>query len=40
MPATDVSGMLICTGSSVARLVPFAVTPVKPTEPRIAARLA
>jgi hypothetical protein len=35
MPATDVSGMLICTGSSVSRLAPFAVTPVKPTEPKL-----
>jgi hypothetical protein len=34
MPATEVSGMLICTGSSVSRLVPFTVTPVKLTEPK------
>jgi hypothetical protein len=35
MPATEVSGMLICTGSSVSRLVPFTVTPVKLTEPKL-----
>ena len=34
MPATDVSGMLICTGSSVSMLVPFTVAPVKLTEPK------
>ena len=27
--------MLICTGSSVSRLLPFAVTPVKLTEPKL-----
>jgi hypothetical protein len=35
MSATQVSGMLICTGSSVSRLLPFAVTPVKLTEPKL-----
>ena len=35
MSPTEVSGMLICTGSSVARLLPFAVTPVKLTEPKL-----
>ena len=34
MPPTDVSGMVICTGLSVSMLLPFAVTPVKPTEPK------
>jgi hypothetical protein len=34
MPATEVPGMLIRTGWSVSRLVPFTVTPVKLTEPK------
>src|SRR6266571_350278 len=35
MSPTDVSGMVICTGLSVSMLLPFTVTPVKPTEPKL-----